>query len=106
MNLSKGAPWLAAGVVLLSGCNEKKEATATPPPPEVIVAAVEPRRVPIFDEWIRRLDGSANVDIPARGQGYVQEISFKQGTAVNQAALPLRIDPPPHEAALAQSQAK
>lgn len=106
MNLSKGAPWLAAGVVLLSGCNEKKEATATPPPPAVIVAAVEPRNVPIFDEWIGRLDGSANVDIRARVQGYVQEIAFNEGTVVNEGDLLLRIDPRPYEAALAQAQAK
>lgn len=106
MNLSKGAPWLAAGVVLLSGCNEKKEAMATPPPPAVIVAAVEPRNVPIFDEWIGRLDGSANVDIRARVQGYVQEIAFNEGTVVNEGDLLLRIDPRPYEAALAQAQAK
>ena len=63
MMLSKGASWLAAGAVLFSSCNETKEATVTPPPPPVIVAAVEPRNVPIFDEWIGRLDGSANVDV-------------------------------------------
>jgi RND family efflux transporter MFP subunit len=106
MNLSKGALWLAAGVVLLSGCNERKEATATPPPPAVIVAAVEPRNVPIFDEWIGRLDGSANVDIRARVQGYVQEIAFNEGTVVNEGDLLVRIDPRSYEAALAQAQAK
>src|ERR1700736_2111269 len=106
MNLSKGAPWLAAGGVLLSGCNEKKEATATPPPPAVIVAAVEPRNVPIFAEWIGRLDGSANVDIRARVQGYVQEIAFNEGTVVNEGDLLVRIDPRSYEAALAQAQAK
>jgi membrane fusion protein (multidrug efflux system) len=106
MNLSKGAPWLAAGVVLLSGCNEKKEAMAIPPPPAVIVAAVELRTVPIFDEWIGRLDGSANVDIRARVQGYVQEIAFNEGTVVNEGDLLLRIDARPYEAALAQAQAK
>ena len=106
MNLSKGAPWLAAWVVLLSGCNEKKEAMATPPPPAVIVAAVEPRNVPIFDEWIGRLDGSANVDIRARVQGYVQEIAFNEGTVVNEGDLLVRIDPRSYEAALAQAQAK
>lgn len=106
MNLSKGARWLAAGVLLLSGCNEKKEATVTQRPPAVIVAAVEPRNVPIFDEWIGRLDGSANVDIRARVQGYVQEIAFNEGTVVNEGDLLLRIDPRSYEAALAQAQAK
>src|SRR5260221_12480131 len=98
MNLSKGAPWLAAGVVLLSGCNEKKEATATPPPPAVIVAAVEPRGVPIFDEWIGRLDGSTNVDIGARGPGYGAEIAFNQGNVVKEGDPLLRNDPPSYRA--------
>ena len=105
MMLSKGVPWLAAGAVLLSSCNENKEATVTPPPP-VIVVAVEPRNVPIFDEWISRLDGSANVDVRARVQGYVQEIAFNEGTVVNEGDLLLRIDPRPYEAALAQAQAR
>src|SRR5260221_7051022 len=106
LHVSKAAPWLAAGVVLRSGCNEKKEAMAPPPPPAVIVAAVDPRSVPIFDEWIGRLDGSANVDVRARVQGYVQEIAFNEGTVVNEGDLLLRIDPRPYEAALAQAQAE
>jgi RND family efflux transporter MFP subunit len=106
MNLSKGAPWLAVGTVLFSACNEKKEATVTPPAPPVIVAAVQPRNVPIFNEWIGRLDGSANVDVRARVQGYVQNIAFKEGTVVDEGDLLLQIDPRTYEAALAQSQAE
>jgi membrane fusion protein (multidrug efflux system) len=105
MNLSKALPWLAVGTVLFSGCNEKKEAAATPPPP-VIVAAVEPRNVPIVDEWIGRLDGSDNVDVRARVQGYVQEIAYNEGTVVNEGDVLLRLDARPYEAELAQAQAK
>lgn len=105
MNFSKGAPWLAIGTVLFSGCNEKKEAAATPPPP-VIVAAVEPRNVPIIDEWIGRLDGSDNVEVRARVQGYVQEIAYNEGTVVNEGDVLLRLDPRPYEAEVAQAQAK
>ena len=105
MNLSKAVPWLAVGTVLFSGCNEKKEAAATPPPP-VIVAAVEPRNVPIVDEWIGRLDGSDNVDVRARVQGYVQEIAYNEGTVVNKGDVLLRLDARPYEAELAQAQAK
>jgi membrane fusion protein, multidrug efflux system len=106
MNFCKGAPWLAIGTVLLSSCNEKKEAAATPPPPPVIVAAVEPRNVPIVDEWIGRLDGSDNVDVRARVQGYVQEIAYNEGTVVNEGDVLLRLDARPYEAELAQAQAK
>jgi membrane fusion protein, multidrug efflux system len=106
MNFSKGAPWLAIGAVLFSGCNEKKDTAATPPPPPVIVTAVEPRNVPIVDEWIGRLDGSDNVDVRARVQGYVQEIAYNEGTVVNEGDVLLRLDARPYEADLAQAQAK
>ncbi|MBV9875439.1 MAG: efflux RND transporter periplasmic adaptor subunit [Verrucomicrobia bacterium] len=106
MNFSKGAPWLAIGTVLFIGCNENKDATATLPPPPVIVAAVEPRNVPIIDEWIGRLDGSDNVDVRAKVQGYVQEIAYNEGTVVNEGDVLLRLDARPYEAELAQAQAK
>jgi len=106
MNFSKGAPWLAIGTVLFSGCTEKKDATTTLPPPPVIVAAVEPRNIPIVDEWIGRLDGSDNVDVRAKVQGYVQEIAYNEGTVVNEGDVLLRLDARPYEAELAQAQAK
>jgi membrane fusion protein, multidrug efflux system len=106
INLPKGAFWLAAGTLLFVGCNEKKAGPAALPPPAVIVATLEPRNVPIYNEWIGRLDGSANVDVRARVQGYVQEIAFNEGTVVNEGDLLLRIDPRPYEAALAQAQAE
>ncbi len=67
---------------------------------------VEPRDVPIIEEWIGSLDGSANVDIRARVQGYIQEIAFKEGSVVKEGELLLRIDPRPYEAALAQAKAE
>lgn len=91
--------------VVLSGCNSKK---APPPvgPPQVVVAVVEPRDVSITREWIGRLDGSANVDVRARVQGYIDEIAFKEGTVVKEGDLLLRIDPRELEAALAQAKAE
>jgi multidrug resistance efflux pump len=52
-------------------------------------------------------NGSApwNVDIRARVQGYIQEIAFKEGSAIKEGDLLLRIDPRPYEAALAQAKA-
>jgi len=94
-----------AAAVMLSGCNSKKVLPAVGPP-QVVVAVVEPRDVSITREWIGRLDGSANVDIRARVQGYVQEIAFKEGSVVKQGDLLLRIDPRPYEAALEQAKAE
>jgi membrane fusion protein (multidrug efflux system) len=105
MNLSKGVRWFVAAGIFLGGCNEQKAPSALPPP-QVTIASVEQRDIPIFGEWIGRLDGSANVDIRARVQGYVQEISFNEGTVVKEGDVLVRIDPRPYEAALAQANAE
>ncbi len=81
-----------AAAVMLSGCNSKQAPPAVGPP-QVVVAVVEPRDVSITREWIGRLDGSANVDVRARVQGYIDEIAFKEGTVVKEGDLLLRIDP-------------
>jgi membrane fusion protein, multidrug efflux system len=105
MTVSKGGYWVGAVGILLSSCT-KEEAPPVAPPPQVVVATVEKSDVPIFGEWIGRLDGSANVDIRARVQGYVQEIAFNEGTVVKEGDLLVRIDPRPYEAALAQAKAE
>src|ERR1700726_2013776 len=100
-------PWgLIVAALVISGCKqEKAPPSAAANPPEVVVAAVEQRDVPIVREWIGQLDGSENVDVRARVQGYIQEIAFKEGTVVKPGDLLLRIDPRPFEAAVAQEEA-
>jgi membrane fusion protein (multidrug efflux system) len=95
-----------AAAVALGGCKQAIAPPAVAGPPQVIVATVEQRDVPIIDEWIGRLDGSANVDVRARVQGYIQEIAFKEGSVVKEGDLLLRIDPRPYEAALEQAKAE
>ena len=98
---------LAAVALALVGCNQQKAPSPTAlNPPQVVVATVEQRDVPIMREWIGQLDGSQNVDIRARVQGYIQEIAFKEGTVVKAGDLLIRIDPRPLEAAVAQAKAE
>jgi membrane fusion protein, multidrug efflux system len=99
-------PPVFVAAIGLSGCEREKAPPLAAAPPQVFVAKVEPRDVPIVEEWIGSLDGSANVDIRARVQGYIQEIAFKEGSAVKEGELLLRIDPRPYEAALAQAKAE
>jgi len=100
-------PWgFVIATLILTGCKqEKAPPLSSTAPPQVIVAAVEQRDVPIVREWIGQLDGSENVDVRARVQGYIQEIAFKEGTVVKPEELLLRIDPRPFEAAVAQDEA-
>jgi membrane fusion protein, multidrug efflux system len=106
MKPSKILSGFVVAALILSGCKQEK----APPlsaagPPQVVVAAVEQRDVPIVREWIGQLDGSENVDVRARVNGYIQEIAFKEGTVVKPEDLLLRIDPRPFEAAVAQEEA-
>src|SRR5271170_4918316 len=83
MKSSRILSGFVVAALLLSGCKQEK----APPlsaagPPQVVVAAVEQRDVPIVREWIGQLDGSENVDLRARVNGYIQEIAFKEGTVV------------------------
>ena len=99
-------PPVFVAAMSLSGCQREKAPPLAAAPPQVYVEVVEPRDVPIIEEWIGSLDGSANVDIRARVQGYIQEIAFKEGSVVKEGELLLRIDPRPYEAALAQAKAE
>jgi RND family efflux transporter MFP subunit len=99
-------PVFIIAAIGLGGCQREKAAPLAAAPPQVFVEVVEPRDVPIIEEWIGTLDGSANVDIRARVQGYIQEIAFKEGSAMKEGDLLLRIDPRPYEAALAQAKAE
>jgi membrane fusion protein (multidrug efflux system) len=99
-------PLIFVAAIGLSGCEREKAPPLAAAAPQVIVATVEARDVPIIDEWIGRLDGSANVDIRARVQGYIQEVAFMEGTVVKEGDLLVRIDPRPFEAATAQAKAE
>jgi membrane fusion protein, multidrug efflux system len=106
MKLIRSIPnWSVVAAVLFGGCKQEG-APRVARPALVVVAEVVQRNVPIIEEWIGTLDGSVNVDIRARVQGYIQEIAFKEGSVVKQGDLLLRIDPRQYEAALAQAKAQ
>jgi len=106
MKLSRCIPsWFVVVAFLLGGCKQEVGPQVSNPPP-VVVAEVAQRNVPIIEEWIGTLDGSANVDIRAHVQGYIREIAFKEGSVVKEGDLLLRIDPRQYEAALAQAKAQ
>ena len=46
-----------AAAIGLSGCEREKAPPLAAAPPQVFVAIVEPRDVPIIEEWIGTLDG-------------------------------------------------
>ncbi len=101
-------PNLLLGVFLLivAGCEEKKQAPAAAPPPEVEVVQVIQQDVPVYAEWIGTTDGLVNAKIRAQVSGYLLKQTYKEGTTVKKGDLLFEIDPRPFKAALDQAVAQ
>lgn len=99
---------LLLGVFLLivAGCEEKKQAPAAAPPPEVEVVQVIQQDVPVYAEWIGTTDGLVNAKIRAQVTGYLLKQTYKEGTTVKKGDLLFEIDPRPFKAALDQAVAQ
>lgn len=98
---------ILGGVSLLAlgGCTPPKPAAGVGAPPEVLVTKVQPQVLPIHKEWIGTLDGSANVAVRARVQGYLISKDYQPGREVKSGDLLFAIDARPFEASLAQARA-
>ncbi|QDT16390.1 efflux RND transporter periplasmic adaptor subunit [Alienimonas californiensis] len=90
---------------VVAGCQEKAVPQA-PPPPEVVVAEPLVRQVVEWDDYTARLRALDTVEIRPRVGGYLQEIHFTDGAAVEKDALLFTIDPRPFEAALAEARGR
>jgi RND family efflux transporter MFP subunit len=86
----------------LAGCGQSNT-YVPPPPPKVIVAN------PLQQEIKRYLDATGNTaavnstNLVARVQGYLQEIKYEDGAAVNQGTLLFVIEPEPYRLKLEQT---
>lgn len=85
------------------GC-AKQEAPA-PAPPEVYTAAVVQQDVPVYVEIVGQTQGSQDVEIRARVEGYLDRVAFTEGSFVQRGELLYQIDPKPLEATLANAKA-
>jgi len=95
----------AAALLLFNGCKKEEQTPKTAGPPEVLVADIVRQDVPIPREWVASLDGSTNVEIRARVQGYLVKQDYKNGSFVKAGDLLFEIDPRPFQAALEQAKA-
>ena len=75
-----------AGGLLTIACGEKKE-PPPPPPPEVLITQVVRRDVPIVTELVGQTKGFQDVDVRARVEGFLEEVSFNEGNGDNPLAI-------------------
>jgi len=94
---------LAAAAAFGSAC--EKAPPPAPPPPDVYVASVVQKDVPIYLDLVGQTEGSQDVDVRARVEGFLETMDFREGSFVRKGELMYRIDPKPLEAALAAATA-
>jgi membrane fusion protein (multidrug efflux system) len=92
---------------ILTACSDKKNAQTSQVTvaPTVVVTSVQPQTVPIYSEYVGQTEAANTVEIHAQVQGFLQQISFKEGSAVNKGQLLFVIDPRPYQAVLQQAKA-
>lgn len=64
-----------------------KNAEKAPLVPEVSVIVAEQRTVPIYTEYVGQTFGKSDVEIRSRVEGWVQQLNFKEGSAVKKGQL-------------------
>ena len=97
----------ASALLVLAGmaaCTEPPP-PAAPPPPDVYVAAATQQDVPVYLELVGQAKGSQDVEIRARVEGFLESVSFREGSIVKKGDLLYEIDRKPLEAALAATRA-
>ena len=94
---------LACTAATAAGCT--KEAPPPPPPPEVLVTEAIQQDVPVFMELVGQAAGSQDVEVRARVEGFLERMTFTEGTLVNKGQLLYEIDRKPLETAVADATA-
>ena len=95
--------WAMLLLTGLAGC--KKDAPPPPPPPEVVVQPVEVRDVPVQAEFTGEVRGGEDVEVRARVAGFLQELSYQEGSLVKKGDLLFVIDPKPFQATASRARA-
>src|SRR5262249_14174950 len=62
---------------LTSAC--EKPAAVAPPPPEVYVVPVVQRDVPVYLDLVGQTEGTQDVDVRARVEGFLETMDFREG---------------------------
>jgi membrane fusion protein, multidrug efflux system len=95
---------LAASVVLLGAACEQPAAIQAPPP-EVYVTEVVQQDVPVYLELVGQTAGFQDTELRARVEGFLNSMTFREGSFVKRGTVLYEIDRKPLEALLAQARA-
>ncbi|MCM8534264.1 MAG: efflux RND transporter periplasmic adaptor subunit [Lentisphaeraceae bacterium] len=90
----------------LTSCKKPAVKRTAPPAPQVLVTTVVEKELNNTHTLIGKTQAFADVDIQARVEGYINEVSFKDGGPVKECQILFKIDPRPYEALVQEAKAK
>ncbi|HXU70705.1 MAG TPA: efflux RND transporter periplasmic adaptor subunit [Polyangia bacterium] len=96
--LTIACAWAAA----LGAC--KKPSPPPPPVPVVRVTTLRTHNIEQVREWLATLDGSTNAEIRPQVSGYIQTVSYHEGTVVAQNTLMFELDHRPFTAVVEKAE--
>jgi membrane fusion protein (multidrug efflux system) len=107
MSMNSHCPRMLVAAIVTAALNGACEAppTVAPPPPEVYVVPVVEKDVPVYLDLVGQTQGSLDVDIRARSEGFLEAVNFREGSFVHRGDLLYEIDPKPLETMLAYAKA-
>ena len=88
---------------LIFSC-KNDQAPETRPPQEIPVIEAKKEDVPVYNELVGQIYGLKDIPIRARVDGYLEKISFEEGTQVKKGQLLYSIDQDPYLAEVAEKQ--
>lgn len=97
---------LILAVLLIVNCDSKAESPRVLPRYVVSVASPVRGDVPVYREWVGRLQAQVTAAVLPQVEGYVQERLFTNGQSVKRGDLLYRIDARRYEQALEQARQK
>ena len=98
---------LVALALALSGCGQSNaQQDQTPPPITIDVANVEVQPVQAWHTFTTRLQAPQRVTLKPRVSGQIEQVSFKEGSLVNQGDVLFRLDPRPFVAEVERLEAQ
>ncbi len=82
-------------VFLITFSCKKDDKDKSLPPQNIKVYKVEPRSVPIYQEFVGQVYGEKDIPIRARVEGFLEKVHFVEGSRVKKGQLLYTIDPKP-----------
>ncbi len=90
--------------LFIAGCGGSQE-TQAPPAPNVSAIQVKAEDTPIVQEFVGKTASSRRVEIRSRVEGFLEEISYREGSLVEEGQVLFRMDRKPFEARLKAARA-